>query len=241
MLDVMWLEGEIMVAGRQGQTRLWQLAEIHLDGQMPAALLDEQEAEAQAVALAVRALGVARTPHIRTHFMRGAYADLPGALARLEKGGELQRVNVKEAGRGPWYLHRDDLPRLEQIRAGDWQPRAELLSPFDNLICDRRRTEQLFDFHYRMEIYVPKDQRQYGYYVLPILQGDHFVGRLDPRLDRKHKRLHVQSVHAEPDAPAEAGPNIAAALQRLAAFTGAREIVLDDPASLPPIWRDALL
>src|SRR5690606_34301964 len=114
---------------------------------------------------------------------------------------------LEGGGRGPWYVHRDDLPRLEglrSLRSGAWQPRTELLSPFDNLICDRQRTELLFDFHYRMEIYVPKAKRQYGYYVLPILHGDRFVGRLEPKLDRQHKRLHILSLYAEPDAPAEA-------------------------------------
>lgn len=241
MLDVMWLEGELMVAGRKGQTRLWALAEDHLDGHRPPAQLDEQEADERAVALAVRALGVARPPHIRFHFMRGAYADLPGALARLEKRGELLRVAVEGGGRGPWYLHRDDLPHVEALQAGQWQPRTELLSPFDNLICDRQRTELLFDFHYRMEIYVPKAKRQYGYYVLPILHGDQFVGRLDPKLDRKQERLHILSLYAEPDAPAEAGPEIAAALRRLAGFVQAREIVFDEPDALPAVWRDALL
>jgi uncharacterized protein YcaQ len=91
-----------------------------------------------------------------------------------------------------------------------------------------------------MEIYVPAAKRQYGYYVLPILHGDRFVGRLDPKLDRKHKRLHVQAVYAEPDAPPEAGPAIASALQRLAAFVHAREIVYDDPAAIPPVWQETL-
>ncbi|MDT8307133.1 MAG: crosslink repair DNA glycosylase YcaQ family protein, partial [Anaerolineae bacterium] len=178
MLDCMWMEGEVLVAGRQGRTRLWHLAEAHLDHQRPATLLDEKEADARAVALAIRALGVARIPHIRYHFMRNAYAGIQAALARLEKRGEVLRVRVRdgdETWRGPWYLHRDDLPRLEQLRTGEWAPRTELLSPFDNLICDRQRTELLFDFHYRMEIYVPKEKRQYGYYVLPILQGDRFI------------------------------------------------------------------
>jgi len=148
---------------------------------------------------------------------------------------------VEGGGRGPWYLHRDDLPHVEALQAGQWQPRTELLSPFDNLICDRQRTELLFDFHYRMEIYVPKAKRQYGYYVLPILHGDRFVGRLDPKLDRKQERLHILSLYAEPDAPAEAGPEIAAALRRLAGFVQAREIVFDEPDALPAVWRDALL
>jgi uncharacterized protein len=242
MLDCMWMEGEVMVAGRNGQTRLWHLAEIHLDGQLPAEVVDEAEADARAVSLALQALGVARVPHIRYHFMRGAYADLAGALARLQQRGEVMTVTVQEDGeswRGPWYMHRDDLPRLERLRAGQWAPRTELLSPFDNLICDRKRMEELFGFDYRMEIYVPKEKRVYGYYVLPILHGDRFAGRLDPRLDRTEERLHVNAVYAEPEAPESAGPEIEEAVQRLARFTGAREVVYDRQR-LPAVWRGAL-
>lgn len=242
MLDLMWLEGELAVTGRRGLTRIWGLARDHLDGQIPDSQPDEAEADAQAVALALRALGAARPPQIRFHFMRGAYANLPAALKRLEKRGEIMRVQLQDGAeslRGPWYLHRDDLPRLEGLRAGHWEPRTELLSPFDNLICDRQRTELLFGFDFRIEIYVPKKKRQYGYYVLPILHGDRFIGRLDPRLDRQAQRLEINAVYAEPDATAEAGPEVAAAVRRLADFVGAREVVFSQER-LPAIWRGAL-
>jgi uncharacterized protein YcaQ len=76
--------------------------------------------------------------------------------------------------------------------------RVTFLSPFDRLIHDRARTEALFGFHYRLEMYVPKAQREYGYYVLPILRGDRLVGRIDPVFDKKTRSLRVNSVHWEP-------------------------------------------
>jgi uncharacterized protein YcaQ len=124
----------------------------------------------------------------------------------------------------------DTAPRPAEPRGHfcpDWQPRTTLLSPFDNLICDRKRTEDLFNFHFRLEVYVPKAKRQYGYYVLPILHGDRFIGRLDPKLDRKTGRLTINAVYAEPDTPMtkETAQAINQAVEELGNFVGAEEIV----------------
>jgi len=82
-----------------------------------------------------------------------------------------------------------------------------LLSPFDGLIYDRRRTEELFGFRFRfrLEIYVPKDTREFGYFAMPILHGDRLIGRIDPTFDRAAGELHVRAVHAEPGAPGVGG------------------------------------
>jgi hypothetical protein len=142
--------------------------------------------------------------------------------------------------RGPWYVHHDDLPVLEQVNDGAWQPRTTLLSPFDNLIADRSRIELLFNFEYRIEIYVPKDKRKYGYYVLPILHGDRLIGRIDPLMDRKAKRLNINAVYAEPDAPMDAttGRAVGKAIGDMAEFLGAREIAYGETAT--PKWRPHL-
>src|SRR5207302_3240838 len=99
---------------------------------------------------------------------------------------------------GRWFVHSDDLPLLEAIEGGEWQPRTVLLSPFDNLICDRARTVALFAFDFRLEIYVPPDKRRHGYYVLSVLDGDRFIGRIDAAVDREKGRIAVHSLHTEP-------------------------------------------
>jgi uncharacterized protein YcaQ len=116
--------------------------------------------------------------------------------------------------------------------------RVTFLSPFDGLVKNRDRAEALWDFFYRLEMYVPKAKREYGYYVLPILRGDRLIGRIEPAFDRKADVLNVHGVFAEPGAPAGAGPGIATATRRLAKWLGATDVVYS--RKVPTIWRKAL-
>ena len=101
-----------------------------------------------------------------------------------------------------------------------------LLSPFDNLIADRDRTELLFGMRYRVEIYTPAAKRQYGYYNMPILHGDRIIGRVDPKMDRKAGRLVVNAVHLEPGVAldGETRAAVEGAIASLAGFLGAEGI-----------------
>jgi len=120
--------------------------------------------------------------------------------------------------KGDWYLHPDSLPLLD----APWQPRTVLLSPFDNLIADRDRTRQLFDFDYTIEIYVPEARRKRGYYAMPILAGDKILGTVDPRFDRASRTLVVNRVALEPgERFTEAARQ---AVADLASFVGAENV-----------------
>ncbi len=248
MLDFLWLQGKIMVAGRAGGQKLWDLSERVLPAWTPRERLPEREITRRAAERSLRALGVATPQQISRHFLRNRYADLPRALAELEKQGRIVRVQVREGASGPWrgewYIHSADLPLLERLADGAWEAyaRTTLLSPFDNLICDRARTEQLFDFKFTIEIYVPQSKRRYGYYVLPILHGDRLIGRLDPLMDRARGRLRVNAVYAEPGAPDDraTGQAIRGAIEELAAFLGATAIDYDS-RRLPAGWKRQLL
>ena len=113
-----------------------------------------------------------------------------------------------------------------------------LLSPFDDLISDRDHTEALFDFFFRIEIYVPKTKRQFGYFVMPMLHGDRLIGRIDPRLDRETGVLHVNAVYAEESAGASEGAAVRRAIDELGRWLGAGEIRFT--RKVPARWRSAL-
>jgi uncharacterized protein YcaQ len=243
MLNFLWTRGEIMVAGRKGLQKQWALTEQWLPAWSSSDPLPETEIVRQAAQVSLRALGVATAKQIYNHFIRGYYPNLAQALADLVAAGRVAPARIGADGvtwPGEWYIHTDDLPLVERLAAGDWQPRTTLLSPFDNLICDRERTERLWDFYFRIEIYTPEAKRQYGYYVLPILHGERLIGRVDPRMERKTGILHINSIHAEPGAPDDTatGQAVAGAIAGLARFLGAREIRYGN--QLPAGWRTAL-
>jgi uncharacterized protein YcaQ len=246
MLDFLLMQGKIMVAGRAGGQKLWDLSERVLPPWTPRERLTEREIVRRAAERSLRALGVATPRQIGWHFLRGRYTDLPRALAELERKGHLAPVQVRDGAGAPWsgewYIHSADLPLLAGLANGDWLPRTTLLSPFDNLICDRSRTEQLFNFKFRIEIYVPQSQRKFGYYVLPILHGDRLIGRIDPLMDRARGRLRVNAVYSEPGAPADraTGRAVADGVQELASFLGATAIDYDS-RRLPAGWKRELL
>ncbi len=223
MIDYLWQTGVLMVSHRQGIQRAWDLAERCLPDWTPREDLSDEEMTSRAAQKAIKALGVATAAQIKSHYVRGRYVSLPDVLRSLLKAKIIQRVRLENI-KATYYIHADDLPLLERIQQGDFVPKTTLLSPFDNLIADRQRTQQLWDFTFRIEIYVPAAKRQYGYYVLPVLHGDRFIGRIDPRMDRKTKTLYINAIHQESDAPDNAQALIRTAIESLAEWLGAERI-----------------
>ncbi len=240
MLQFMWERGEIMVSRRFGDgfglKKQWALAERHLPQWMDHEPWSQEQVVYEAAQKSLRALGVGTAKQIENHFIRGRYPGLAKVMERLVSDGRIHPIHIQNLP-GDWYIHSDTLPLLEQLENGGWQPRTILLSPFDNLICDRDRTELLFDFYYRSEIYTPKAKRKYGYYVMPILHGEQLVGRVDPQMDRKTKTLHIHAIHAEPGAPQTKTVRTALrqAIEELTQFLGARQIAYGEIA--PEAWR----
>jgi uncharacterized protein YcaQ len=240
MLGILWRQGRIMVASRSGGQKLWDLAERVIPDDARKQRLSNGLRAKRAAVSSLRALGVGTEQDIRNHFIRGRYPQLKRVLASLEKDGEIERISVNGSAADS-FVRAADTALLDRIESDHHRGTTTLLSPFDNLICDRIRTERLFDFHYRIEIYVPKDKRRYGYFAMPVLNGDELIGRVDPLFDRKSRTLKVNSVHAEPGrrkSSSDDGAAVAAAIGDLAGFLGATSIEIG--RELPPGWRRAV-
>ncbi len=242
MLFNLFFKGEVMVVGRQGNQKLWDLSEKFLPRWVSKKELTADEVEIEAVQRAIRALGTANASEIDCHFLRGRYRNLRASLKHLVDESRIHPIEIegRPLGKGERYIHAKDIPLLEKIEEDEWKPRISLLSPFDNLICDRTRTRLLFNFDFTVEIYTPSHKRKYGYYVLSILYGDKFIGRIDPLMDRKNEKLLIKAVHAERNAPreAEVSAGIGKAIESLSQFLGAKEIVYSK--RVPRFWRDSL-
>ncbi len=174
MLDRLVERGEVAAAGGQGRDRLWDLSErIYPDDPVPAladALRLQEERR-------LRAQGIARAKT----------AKLPFEPVDV---GDVGEPAVVEGVRGQWRV---DPAQLGQPFAG----RAALLSPFDRLIADRKRMDELFEFDYVLEMYKPATQRRWGYYALPVLYADRLVGKLDATADREAGELRVTALHED--------------------------------------------
>jgi uncharacterized protein YcaQ len=219
-LEWLFAAGELTVAGRRGFERLYDLPARVL----PADVLNhpevsEDEAQRELLLHAVTALGVGTEKDLRDYFRQDP---LPSrrALAELVEAGQLHTVRVQGWKQSGFYLLDSKPPRKV--------PASALLSPFDSLIWERARTERLFDFRYRLEIYTPQAKRVYGYYVLPFLHHERIAARVDLRAERVLGRLAVHAVHEEePGLDEEGMQALARNLRQLADWLGLAQVQIN--------------
>ena len=214
VLEALWDNGVLAVAGRQSFQRRYDLAERVI----PGAILDapvpgEDETLRTLTLLAVRARGALTEPAIREHWrLKGGRARLHQHVLALVGDGLLREVDADDGG-APFYVD------AEAELGGDPAPPV-LVCPFDNLVWDRPLLERVFGFRHVIEVYKREHERAYGYYVLPLLAGDRFLGRADVKADRAEGVLHVRRFTPEPGARGKLTDKLERAAQRLARTIG---------------------
>jgi len=239
-LDYMYMVGDVAIAGRNSQFEIrYDLPERVIPREhLEAPALSEHDAVKELVRRAARSHGVGTLRDLADYYR---LRSVPGqhqtgaapVVAELVEEGELVPVTIEGVKR-PAYLHRDArIPRRVNARA--------LLSPFDPVVWERERTEALFDFFYRIEIYTPVEKRVHGYYVLPFLLGDRIVARVDLKADRRTGLLLVKAAHSEPAAPEETADQLSAELHRMAGWLGLHTVVVEPRGDLAPALSDVVL
>lgn len=227
-LEQLFMQGDLMITDRQGFQKRYDLRERVLPEDVDTRFPSTHEYAEHLVATQLRSYGSSPEPaftyQLRGRELRAAVADV---LAERLRAGELETEDL-EGQR--WYV---DSSRLDELSAAKTSSaptdlRACLLSPFDNLIIQRDRVRTLFGFDYALECYVPEGKRKHGYFTLPVLLGNRFVGRMDCKAHRKTRVFEVKRLFWEDDIdPQETILPVAQELLSFANFNGCRKIQLD--------------
>lgn len=226
-LEGLFTSGKVMVIERRNFQRVYDLMHRvmpHWDDQRD--LLSQEDAEAIMLANSARSLGIFRPQWLADYYRLRQ----PALKSLLDMWQQAQRVIPVEVEMlGEMWLDADLLPLLPQAQEGKLQAtHSTVLSPFDPVVWDRKRAEQLFNFSYRLECYTPAPKRQYGYFVLPLLHKGQLVGRMDAKMHRKTGVLEVIALYLEEGirVTATLDKGLATAITDFAAWQGAREVTL---------------
>jgi uncharacterized protein len=206
MLEFLMMRGEVAIAGRVGRQRLWDLPERVYPADVVVPSVEEADRIKNQRRLA--ALGIARE--------KGTAMPVEPITV-----GEAGEPAVVEGIKGEW--------RVDPAALGaDFEGRTALLSPFDRLVHDRARAEELFDFEYVLEMYKPAAKRRWGYFALPVLHGDRLVGKVDAKVDRKASVLQVHAIHEDVKFTRAITKGVRAELEDLASWLGLDTIAASD-------------
>ena len=224
-LEWLFWKGKVTVTRQPDFIRWFDLPErVHPAGVLDEPPIEEREAHRRLLRLAVGRCGVGTAADLADYYRIGI-RPARAALADLAAAGEIREVEV-EGWSEPAYLDPEAVvPRRVEGRA--------LLSPFDPLVWFRPRIERLFDFKYRIEIYIPRPKRVHGYYVLPFLLGERMVARVDLKLDRKGRSLRVLGSYGEVGIAVDrVCRNLATELAEMAEWLGAGKIAVSSKGDL---------
>jgi uncharacterized protein YcaQ len=235
-LEQLFMEGKLMVVKRQAFQKVYDLTERVLPANADTTMPTEKEYAEYVVMKAVQSNGIVEEKEI-SYLRKGLKEPVAKALKKLLKDERLVEVQIQGDDKTTFVLAPEGpepsapngiIGRIDKIGRiySDKKPGIHILSPFDNLIIQRKRIQRLFNFDYVIECYLPEPKRKFGYFCLPVLYGDKFIGRFDPKADRAEKVFHIKQMHFENGFKAGEDFNreFALKLKEYAAFTGCEEV-----------------
>jgi len=196
-LNLLVFKGELMITERRNFQKVYDLTERVLPENTDTRLPDNDELGKFFVKKALSSYGVAQETEIYEHLQIADKKVISKSLQDLINDNLVIPVTIKKNAQIKYYTLTETFENMEILKETPSQ--VHFLSPFDNLIIQRNRIKQLFEFDYALECYVPPAKRKYGYFVLPIIWGDQFIGRMDPAVERKKKTLIFRRLFIEPE------------------------------------------
>lgn len=189
-LELLFLQGKLMVERRVGFQKVFDLTERVLPSHVDTSMPSQDEYARYLIRSYLKANGLGNEAEFG-YLRKGMQQSIKQQVIQLLEDGELIKVKL---GNSHYYTNRQALSLLDRRMP---KARVKLLSPFDNLVIQRKRLGRLFGYHYQLECYLKEADRKFGYFCLPILWGDKFVGRLDAKADRQHQMLHIYNLYVE--------------------------------------------
>lgn len=222
-LEQLFMEGKLMVAKRQGFQKVYDLTERVLPKDVDTSFPSEKEMADHLIQKALQAHGLVNESEI-AYLRSASKTPVNKALKTLLKEGKIKEIKV-EGLQKPYYVA--DKTLYPSAKPNE-EKNIHFLSPFDNMVIQRKRLQNLFDFDYMIECYLPEAKRRYGYFTLPVVYGNTFVARFDPKADRASKTFYIKSIHFEKTFKPNTDFNnqFAAKLKEFAAFNGCDKIII---------------
>lgn len=227
-LEQLFMEGDLMVSKRQGFQKIYDLTERVLPSNVDTRMPSESEFLRHLITRYLCANGIGTATHI-SYLRKGLKSKIETRCAQMLEDGELIEVALTNRRiKNQRYYALSSISDLLSKPLS--QKKVKVLSPFDNVLIQRKRTLELFDFDYQIECYVPAAKRQYGYFCLPLLWGQDFAGRMDAKMDRKSGVLNIINLHLETEKTDEFMQALEAPLNQFLAFNQGSEIVYTQQA-----------
>jgi uncharacterized protein YcaQ len=238
VLNLLWDCGDLMISHVEGNRRYFDVTERLLPSSLSMEVASREEYEQFMIRKYMRAYGLVDTRDWRFGWLPLKGSERKATVEEMIRDGKLRPLSI-EGVKHTYYVLDEHLPTLEESHA-QTNERALFIAPLDNLLWNRKMISEIFDFDYAWEVYKVPEKRIYGYYVMPILHGTSFIGRIDPKLDRQNKRMIINSLALEEKKLEEnIVDELAASLQRFTKFHDVSEVRIEK--TKPKELKNALL